>query len=112
MIRLSSSQVRLGMPRDCLMVLRHLAAAFRPGGLPTAPVDDKECALGSTSLVWRRRCGWRGVPRSSARGPRPTWTTRPQTLSGSPPGLIDACRSTPAHWGAPSPWLPAPGGEP
>ncbi|KRZ83717.1 hypothetical protein T08_15034 [Trichinella sp. T8] len=51
------------MPRDCLMVLRHLAAAFRPGGLPPAPVDDKECALGSTSLVWRRRCGWRGVPR-------------------------------------------------
>ncbi|KRY06541.1 hypothetical protein T12_7231 [Trichinella patagoniensis] len=100
------------MPRDCLMVLRHLAAAFRPRGFPPAPVDDKECALGSTSLVWRRRCRWRGVPRSSARDPRPSWTTRPLTSSGSPPGLIDACRSTPAHWRASSPWLRAPAGEP
>ncbi|KRZ81196.1 hypothetical protein T08_4333, partial [Trichinella sp. T8] len=66
--------------------------------------------LGNTSLIWRRRCGWRGVPRSSARGPRLTWTTRPRTPSGSPPGLIDACRSTPAHWRAFFPWLRAPGG--
>ncbi|KRZ83133.1 hypothetical protein T08_14859 [Trichinella sp. T8] len=69
------------MPRDCLMVLRHLAAAFRPGGFPPAPVDDKECAFGSTSLVWRRGYSWRGVPRLSVRGPRLTWTTRPLTPS-------------------------------
>ncbi|KRX29502.1 hypothetical protein T06_488 [Trichinella sp. T6] len=47
---------------------------------------------------------------TSARGPRPTWATRPLTPSGLPPGLIDPCRSTPAHWGASSPWLPALGG--
>ncbi|KRY05028.1 hypothetical protein T03_6016, partial [Trichinella britovi] len=88
MTRLSSSQVRLGMPRDCLMVLRRPAAAFRPGGIPPAPVDDKECALGNTSRVWHRRCGWRGVPSSSAQGSRLTWTTRLRTPSGSPPGLI------------------------
>ncbi|KRZ66406.1 hypothetical protein T10_6972 [Trichinella papuae] len=92
-------------------VLRCLAAAFRPGGLPPALVDDRKCALGSTSPAWRRRCGWRGVPRSSARGLRPMWTTRPRTPSGSLPVLIDACRSTPAHWGASSPWLPALGAQ-
>ncbi|KRX15913.1 hypothetical protein T07_9117 [Trichinella nelsoni] len=100
------------MPRDYLMALRHLAAALRPGGLPPVPVDDKECALGSTSLVWHRRCRLRGVRRPSARRLRPTWTTRPQTPTGSPSGLIDACRSTPAHWGASSPWLSAPRGKP
>ncbi|KRY45611.1 hypothetical protein T03_2804 [Trichinella britovi] len=100
------------MRRDCLMVLRHPAAAFRPGGFPPATVNDKICGLGSTSLVRRRGYRWRGVPRLSVRGPRPTWTTRPRTPSGPPPVLIDACRSTPAHWGASSPWLRARGGEP
>ncbi|KRX44643.1 hypothetical protein T09_9683 [Trichinella sp. T9] len=82
---------------DAQGLLDGFTAAFRPGKFPPALVDDKECALGSTSLVWRRRCRWRGVPRSSPRGPRLTWTTRPRNSSGSPPGLIDACRSTPAH---------------
>ncbi|KRY47361.1 hypothetical protein T03_13028 [Trichinella britovi] len=93
------------------MALRRLASAFHPRGLPPALAGDRGSVLGSTSLVWRRRCGWRGVPRSSARGPHPTWATRQITPSGSPPVLTDACHSTPAHWGASSPWLPALIGE-
>ncbi|KRZ48051.1 hypothetical protein T02_15421 [Trichinella nativa] len=65
-----------------------------------------EHLTGLASPVWM---AWRTT---SARGPRPTWATRPLTPSGLPPGLIDPCRSTPAHRGASSPWLPALRGEP
>ncbi|KRX37300.1 hypothetical protein T05_4476 [Trichinella murrelli] len=66
----------------------------------------REHLTGLASPVWM---AWRTT---SARGPRLTWTTRPRTPSGLPPGLIDPCRSTPAHWGASSPLLPAPCGIP